>query len=231
MTAGMGTRATVIRPRISIAALLAGMVPIAVGLAALADPTAFWEGTVFVLTLLALFTGVVGICYRRGAGRAFWVGFSLFGWGFFVLAFDLSFGFGSAGLMQNGPIWTPGAEAENEKPVAALVKTLVDILQMNRRSFPRSVGEKIEVQWGSPESYYPCSVLEIKDNQYRISYDGDLQGRWDEWVGRARIKSANGDRCYRIAELLIALLFGIVGAMIALWFHATLKASEPVTSA
>ena len=52
MTAGMGTRATIVRPRISIAALLAGIVPIAVGLAALANATAFWEGTVFVLTLL-----------------------------------------------------------------------------------------------------------------------------------------------------------------------------------
>ena len=204
--------------------------PIAVGLAALANATAFWEGTVFLLTLLTLFTGVVGICYRRGADRAFWVGFSIFGWGFFVLASDVSFGFGSAGLMQYGRFWSPGAEAENEKPVAALVKTLVDFLQMNRGSFPRSVGEKIQVQWGSPESYYPSSVLEIKDDQYRIRYNGDAQGTWDEWVGRARIKRANGNRCYRIAELLFALVFGIVGALVALWFHATLKAREPVTT-
>jgi uncharacterized protein (DUF58 family) len=60
------------KPHISIAALLAGMVPIAVGLAALTNPTAFWEGMVFALTLLTLFTALVGVIYRKGADRAFY---------------------------------------------------------------------------------------------------------------------------------------------------------------
>ena len=57
------------RPHITIAQLLVVMVPIAVGLAAVANPSAFWEGTVFVLTLLLLFAAILGVIYRTGADR------------------------------------------------------------------------------------------------------------------------------------------------------------------
>ena len=39
------------KPRISIAMLLGAMLPIAVGLAALANPTEFWEGAIFLLAM------------------------------------------------------------------------------------------------------------------------------------------------------------------------------------
>jgi hypothetical protein len=224
----MVSLATDMRPRISIAALLAGMVPIAVGLAALANPTALWEGVVFALTLLTLFTAIVGVLYRRGAGRAFWVGFALFGWGFFVLASDISIEIGSSASIQNGRFWS--SETEREQPVSALVRNLVDFVQLNRTSFPRSTGDKVQVLWGNPGTYFPCTVLQINGNQFRIRYDSDPQGTWDEWVGTPRIKSANADRCYRIAELLFALLFGLAGAMIALWFFATSKADQSGTN-
>ena len=73
------------KPRISIAALLEVMVPLAVGLTALANPTAWWEVTIFLLTTGLLLGSIVGVCYRRGAGRAFWVGFCVFGWGLMLL--------------------------------------------------------------------------------------------------------------------------------------------------
>lgn len=216
------------RPRISIAALLAGMVPIAVGLAALANPTAFWEGMVFALTTLTLFTAVVGVIYRKGVARSFWVGFCLFGWGFLILTSNISFEFRSSGLAQSGNFWQTGQE--QDKPVTALVRILVDYVQLNRKSVPRSVGEKVQVQWGGPMTYYASTVLEIKGNQYKIRYDSDPRGTFDEWVGLARIKLEEGDRCYRIAELLFTLLFGLAGAVIGLWFFATRKSDEPATN-
>ena len=178
--------------------------------------------------LLTLFTAIVGVLYRRGAGRAFWVGFALFGWGLFLLASDISIEIGSSASIQNGRFWS--SETEREKPVSALVRSLVDFLQLNRTSFPRSTGDKVQVLWGNPGTYFPCTVLQINGNQFRIRYDSDPQGTWDEWVGTPRIKSANADRCYRIAELLLTPLFGLAGGMIALWFFATSKSDQSGTN-
>ena len=66
---------------ISIAQCLALMVPIAVGLTAITNPSPFWEGTVFALSLILLFTAIVGVLYRQGGDRAFWLGLLIFGWG------------------------------------------------------------------------------------------------------------------------------------------------------
>ena len=225
--AGMSSPVTAMRPRISIAALLAGMVPIAVGLAALTNPTEFWEGMVFALTMLTLFTALVGVFYRKGADRSFWVGFALFGWGFFVLGSDLSVEFRSSSQLRSRNLWE--VDDEHDKPVTALVKILVDYVQLNRRSVPISIGDKVQVKWGNPSSDWPAEVLEIKANQYKIRYNNDPQGSFDEWVGPARIKRNNGDRCYRIAELLFTLLCGLAGAVIGLWFYLTRKVVEPAT--
>ena len=174
------------KPRISIAMLLAAMVPIAVGFAALANPTAFWEGAIFLLTMVVMFAAVLGVCYRRKAERAFWVGFSLFGWGLFLVSSDVKFSIRPGASVQ----YSFGTATEQgDMPLTALVRNLVDTLQLNRSTVPKSIGEKVQVQWGSGANYYPSTVSDIKDGQYRIRYDSDSQGRWDEWVGMNRIKS------------------------------------------
>ncbi len=213
------------KPRISIAALLGAMLPIAVGMTALASPSAFWEGTIFALTILLLFSAIIGVCYRREASRAFWVGFSVFGWGFFLLSSDVDLSVRSGAPFQFS-IFGSGADNQ-DKPLTALVKNLVDTLQLNRRNFPKSVGEKVQVQWGSGSYYYPSTVSAIKENQYKIRYDSDTAGTYDEWVGLERIKSDGLDRCYRIAEMLSLMLFGVAGGMIALYFFVTRRRGEP----
>jgi hypothetical protein len=212
------------KPRISIAMLLAAMVPIAVGFAALANPTAFWEGSIFLLTMVVMFAAVLGACYRRKAERAFWLGFSLFGWGLFLVSSDLNYF-----IRPTSDMWYSFGTAgeHSQMPFPAFVRNLVDTLQLNRSTYPRSIGEKVQVQWGSGASYYPSTVSDIKDGQYKIRYDSDSQGRWDEWVGMNRIKSDGLARCYRIAEMLFMLLFAIAGAMIGVYFFATGRPREP----
>ena len=212
------------RPRISIAMLLGAMMPIAVVLAALANPTAFWESAIFLLALVMLFSAILGVCYRRQASRAFWVGFSLFGWGFYLLSSDayLSVRPGASVRFSFNT-----ADDKNDTPVTVLIRNLVDTLQLNRAILRKYVGEKIQVQWGAGSYYYPSSVTEIKENQYKIRYDSDPQGIYDEWVGMNRIKSDGRDRCYRIAEMIFMLIFALVGGVIALYFVVTRRSSEP----
>ena len=215
--------ATAMRPRISLAQLLAVMVPIAVGMAAIASPSAFWEGAIFVLTLILLFTAIVGVIYRKGEDRAFWLGLSLFGWGFFLLSSDISFEFRSSGRAPSRYYWNNAGGQDH--PIRALTRSLVDLLPL-KRFVPKSVGEKVQVEWGGQGSYYPSSILEIKDNKYKIRYDSDPQGVSDEWIGIEHIKIEDLDRSYRIGDLLFALLFAMAGAIITRRVYASRNASK-----
>jgi hypothetical protein len=212
--------------QISIAQLLAIMVPLAVGLAAIANPTPFWEASIFALTLLMLFTAVVAAIYRTNGARAFWLGFSLFGWGFYALSSGDSFVFHSRARYPNYSTFWSDFE-DDGPPLRSFTKYLVDHLQLYRATVPKSPGEKVQVQWGGALNYYPSSVLEIKNNLYKIRYDSDPQGAFDEWVGAARIRLGGQDRSYRISELLFILLFALAGALIACTLYATRKINDP----
>lgn len=48
-----------------------------------------------------------------------------------------------------------------------------------------SVGEKVEVLWSG--TWYKADVLEAKDGQYKIHYDG-WASAWDEWVKPDRMR-------------------------------------------
>lgn len=47
------------------------------------------------------------------------------------------------------------------------------------------VGDSCEVLW--KEKFYPAKILEQRDNQYYVHYDG-YNASWDEWVGLSRMK-------------------------------------------
>jgi hypothetical protein len=72
--------------RFSTRAMLIGFACVAIVLASLARPT---EVTAWLATrgyYLAILAGPLGVIYRAGEARAFWIGFSIIGWGQIVLA-------------------------------------------------------------------------------------------------------------------------------------------------
>jgi hypothetical protein len=72
--------------RFSIAGL-AGVVGLcAFGLASLLHAATPWAGAVFSINLGLLTVALIGVIYRMGARRAFWVGFSICGWVYLVLS-------------------------------------------------------------------------------------------------------------------------------------------------
>lgn len=58
----------------------------AVACAALARPSFLWAGTLWTLTMAVLGIAFVGTFCCRDCSRAFWFGFSVFGWGHMILA-------------------------------------------------------------------------------------------------------------------------------------------------
>src|SRR3954469_14194500 len=68
------------RPRLSLSGLMALVLVLAIGVAALRDASETWAGVVLLLTLGLLGVSVFGVIYRREARRAWWLGFAQFRW-------------------------------------------------------------------------------------------------------------------------------------------------------
>ncbi len=73
--------------RFSIRALLAFILLVGFGLAALRGATLPWAAASILLALAAVGTSVLGVATRRGRDRAPWLGFAVFGGLYFGLHF------------------------------------------------------------------------------------------------------------------------------------------------
>ena len=56
-----------------------------VALAALKNSNGFWSKSIVTITLLVMLSAILGSLFSRGPVRAFWVGYSLFGWFLLIL--------------------------------------------------------------------------------------------------------------------------------------------------
>jgi hypothetical protein len=74
-----------IGPRFSLANLLGIVAVIALGLTGLSSATTFWTSAAATVTLGLLLAALLGAVLLRGADRAFWLGFALFGGTYLVL--------------------------------------------------------------------------------------------------------------------------------------------------
>jgi hypothetical protein len=73
--------------RLTTAWLMAVVLIIAIGAAALTRPSALWGSALFTAALGLLCTATALALVRHPSRRAFWVGFAVFGWPYFALAF------------------------------------------------------------------------------------------------------------------------------------------------
>jgi hypothetical protein len=76
-----------IRPRFSIAALMAFVSIFAVGLAAFRYPNKLWASFFFSLTIGAMVIGTLGAIFHRGLPQKFWMGYAICGWLYMFMNF------------------------------------------------------------------------------------------------------------------------------------------------
>ena len=74
------------RFRFSIASLLGAILFISVALAALRASTDLWDGCLLGLDLAVRLTAILLVVHRTNPKRAYWLGFSLFGWVYLLLS-------------------------------------------------------------------------------------------------------------------------------------------------
>jgi len=75
------------RAQLSLADLMAAVLFIALGLAALLNPTALWASALFMLTVALLSAAILGAIACRGKTRMTWAGVAIFGWIYLGIAF------------------------------------------------------------------------------------------------------------------------------------------------
>ena len=127
--------------RMKISGLMAVVLVVAVGLAALRSGSDIWAGAWFLLTCGALALAAVGSVFDTRGARAWWLGFAIFGCGYLVLAFSyppllldapypptdslLRFAMPYVGP---GPSWLPGAHGLADNPYLQTGHCLLGLL-------------------------------------------------------------------------------------------------------
>jgi hypothetical protein len=76
----------VIIPRVSIASLMFVVVLVAVGIAALRNPSYWGTSAIYSVTLALLIFSTAGVIFRKGESRLHWAGMAFFGWSYLIVA-------------------------------------------------------------------------------------------------------------------------------------------------
>lgn len=73
--------------RVPILAIVLIVASLAIAFTALRTASQAWHEVTYTFTVLALLTAMLASRFRRGSERAFWYGFAVFGWAFFLLGY------------------------------------------------------------------------------------------------------------------------------------------------
>jgi len=71
--------------RINLAQLMAAVLSIGFGFAALRNADQFWASATYTLSLVMIAAALVGAVLRRGGSRSTWTGFAVFGWSYLLV--------------------------------------------------------------------------------------------------------------------------------------------------
>ena len=192
--------------RFSIAGLMAVVLACGVAVAALRNASETWAGGMLLLTLGWLGAAVLGVTYRREAGRAGWFGFALFGGGYLALAL--------------GP-W-PTEQVRSQLPTTLLLdyvhgqvvgasraQGIYNLLVQGQGTTNLTVATYALTAAGAGGPQ-PIPVTTLSGRTFRLLFAG----------------AGNYEPFQRIGHCLFALLAGLVGTGIARWFHAGRRRAE-----
>ncbi len=189
------------RPRISIAGLMVVVLAVAVGMAGLRFASPEWSGGMLTATLGLLGVGILGTCFRKGSRRAFWAGFSLFGWGYLIVSV--------------GP-WFASEIEPNLITRQGLA--VLHAFMHEGREFDRAT---VTVGSNAPFQTIQNKLADLKSrgiDNVKLKMSSDPNSAMS-----TLILTANFADFMRIGHCLFALIAGGIGGMIAAQFH---KAEE-----
>jgi hypothetical protein len=174
------------RLRFTLAQLMAIVIPIGVGLAALRSASVVWTSAVFTLTVLVLSSAVLGAMAFRGRARMTWAGFALFGWIYLATVFG------------------PWSEGHGVKPPPYLTRWLLDYT-LTRYWYANRIDTAPPGEVLFPT---PAFTVGMGGGISGAMTPGQIAG------SPAPVVFVNMLQFRRIGHCLGAILFGLVGAVV-----------------
>jgi hypothetical protein len=199
--------------RFSIAGLMAVVLVCGVAVAALRNASEIWAGILLLLTLGLLAAALLGVAYRREAGRAGWIGFALFGWGYLTLAFGPWFAEQVRPQLPTTRLldYVHGKVVESTEANATFSVVLPAQNQVMTGSATTTTAKNVFVLTASTGGSQAARVTASSFSQpFRLLFAG----------------AGNYEPFQRVGHCLFALLAGLVGAIVARRFHAGLRRAE-----
>jgi hypothetical protein len=198
------------RFRFSVRQLFVAILVLGLSLAVLQWDSAILASGAFTAFLSLLALGLTGAFCRRGAARAFWIGFTIFGWIYAEAAFPAAGGSSSPSMLLLGFVSRP-PPPQPAAPVL-LTELLFDFASVNS---PLRVGAKVRAQWRSG-GYYEATISQIKGAEYLATW---TDGSQPSWVRRNQIEvTSTAGR--QAAHCVMAIFVALFGAGLAQVFFA-----------
>jgi len=188
-----------IRLRFSLATLMCAVCASAFACAALRFASELWASLVFTVTFGLLLVGVLGVALRQGPARAFWLGFSVFGWAYVVLAFGW-FGINVSHQLLTTKLLAyalPKLQQTANSPAIVAVSSAGQVYSVplvRRRNLPLSPDEALVVAAGADKTVKLW-------NATTVSLPGVQLPSWDHFQ--------------RVGHSLFGLLIALVGGLSA----------------
>jgi len=194
--------------RFNIASLLVIILVLGVGFAALREASDLWESGLFTVVLGSLLISILVAVHRTESRRAFWLGFTLFGW--IYLAFSL------VPSIESRLITTKALAFLDSKVPGRSLGIVTVRLSGNGA--------------GSPSNQVQNIAFTIDGKQLATSSQGQVR-LWDVTTGRVLGGwSGTTENFVRIGHSLFALLVGWFGGLLSRRLCRCSRAQEPATA-
>ena len=216
------------RFRFSLLHFLIVITLLAVGLGALASGSRLASSGAYTLFLGLIGLALAGALLVRGESRPFWIGFAVFGWMYFLLAFETS----PSPQPNWSSTWLSGTRYNyygSESPGGShfITTEIIDYLEEHLTG-SREVGSKVMAQWTSG-NFYSGTIQSYDGSVYMIAWD---DGSTATAVVPAGIKGYT-PYARLSGHSLFGALAGLLGGILSTVLFGTRQSKEsvPKTSA
>jgi WD40 repeat protein len=187
------------RIRFTIASLLGFVLFTAVALAALRGSTDIWDSGVFGITLALLLISALLAVHRTGVGRAYWMGFAVFGWAYLLMSL------------------VPSIEAR--------LPTTKGLAFIDSKVADRSTGWTVILAApgasGNTGKHVKSVAFSPQGHTLTTNQTGTVR-LWDAATGRLlAVSNGTSENFVRIGHSLLALVLAFLGGCISRWLHAS----------
>ena len=145
---------------------------VACGLGAIVSQLRLAASAVYTVHFALLCVSIVGAILGRANVRAFWLGFAVFGWCYWFIAFENTTSRRASGYVMFYSPW----QNETLPQPRLLTGELIEFLETHLTA-SRAKGAKVTAQWRGG-GFYPGTITDVGDGQYLVQWDDGSAAQW-----------------------------------------------------